>query len=215
MTRRLAAAIAGGVLVLGVLAVYAVGTHPVILGSNKVAPLYVGPEVPKDAAHCQSLVRVPAKARRVRVVATGVHNPPGTLRVKIGDQSGPFDKGVKKQVYPGTLAIGLNRPTRRAHRAQICFVNRGKGRIVLAGEKRLVTHDPKAEVQTERMASIVFVRPHKSTWLARRDLIADRFANSQPGGFGGWSLWLALALAAVAIGLGLWWLVFHLEDRAR
>lgn len=213
MTRRLAAAIAGGALILGVVAAYALGMHPIVAGSNKVAPLYAGPQVPKDAAHCQPLVRVPAKAKRVRVVAAGVHNPPGTLRVKIGDESGPFDKGVKKQVYPGTLAIGLNRPTRAAHRAQICLVNRGRGRIVLAGERKLITHNANAAVQTRRAASVVFIRPHKSTWLARRELIADRFDNSQPGGFGGWSLWLALALAAVATGLALWWLVFRLEDR--
>jgi hypothetical protein len=215
MTRRLAAAIAGGVLILGVVAAYALGMHPMIVGSNRVAPLYTGPEVPKNTAHCQPLVRVPAKAIRVRVVATGVHNPPGKLRVKIGDASGPFDKGVKKQVYPGTLAIGLNRPTRRAHRAQICFVNRGRGRIVLAGEKKLVTHNPNANLPPRRVASVVFIRPHKSTWLARRDLIADRFATSQAGGFGGWSLWLALVLAAVATGIAIWWLVFRLEDRAR
>ncbi len=215
MTRRLAAAIAGGALILGVVAVYALGKHPMVADSNRVAPLYAAPEVPSNAAHCQPLVRVPAKANRVRLVATGVQDPPGTLRVKIGDQSGPFDKGVKKQVYPGTLAIGLNRPTRSAHRAQICFVNRGRGRIVLAGERKRITHKASAKRKTRRVASVVFVRPHKSTWLARRDLIADRFDNSQPGGFGGWSLWLALALAAVATGLALWWLVFRLEDRSQ
>ena len=215
MTRRLAAAIAGGALILGVVAVYALGKHPMVAGSNRVAPLYAAPEVPSNAAHCQPLVRVPAKANRVRLVATGVQDPPGTLRVKIGDQSGPFDKGVKKQVYPGTLAIGLNRPTRSAHRAQICFVNRGRGRIVLAGERKRITHEASAKSKTRRVASVVFIRPHKSTWLARRDLIADRFDNSQPGGFGGWSLWLALALAAVATGLALWWLVFRLEDRSQ
>jgi hypothetical protein len=214
MTRRLAAAIAGGALILGVVAVYALGMHPMIAGSNKVAPLYVGPEVARDAAHCQPLVRVPAKANRVRLVATAVHNPPGTLRVKLGDESGPFDKGVKKQVYPGTLAIGLNRPTRAAHRGQICFVNRGKGSMVLAGERKRITHKAGAKKKT-RLASVVFIRPHKSTWLARRDLIADRFDNSQPGGFGGWSLWLALALAVAATGLALWWLVFRLEERSR
>jgi hypothetical protein len=215
MSRRLAAAIAGGALILGVVVAYALGMHPMIGGSNKVAPLYAGPQVPKDAAHCQALVRVPAKARRVRVVAAAVHDPPGTLRVKIGDESGPFDKGVKKQVYPGTLAIGLNRPTRSAHRAQICFVNRGKGRITLAGERKRVTNKAGAKRNTRRVASVVFIRSHKSTWLARRDLIAERFDNSQPGGFGGWSLWLALALAAVGTGLAFWWLVFRMEDRPR
>ncbi len=213
MTRRLAAAIAGAVLIVGAVSVYVLGMHPMIAGSNKISPLYGGPVVRKNDAYCQAPVRIPAKAKRVRVVAASVHNPPGTLRVKIGDQSGPFDKGVKKQVYPGTLAIGLNRLTRRADRAQICLVNRGRGRIVLAGERKRITHDANAAVQTRRTASVVFIRPHKSTWLARRDLIADRFDNSQPGGFGGWSLWLALALAAVATGLALWWLVFRLEDR--
>jgi hypothetical protein len=212
MTRRLAAAIAGSALILGVLAVYALGKHPMVAGSNQVAPLYAGPKVPRDAAHCQSLVRVPAKANRVRLVATGVHDPPGTLRVKIGDQSGPFDKGVKKQVYPGTVAIGLDRPTRSAHRAQICFVNRGRGRIVLAGERKVITHKPGADAETQGVATVVFVRPHKTTWVARRALIAERFGNSQPGGYGKWPLWLALALAAIATGLAFWWLVFRMED---
>ena len=211
MTRRLAAAIAGGALILGAVGVHALGKYPRVAGTNKVAPLYAAAVVPKNAPRCQLLVRVPAKANRVRLIATGVHDPPGTLRVKIGDQSGPFDKGVKKQVYPGTLVIGLNRLTRSAHRAQICFVNRGRGRIVLAGERKRFTHASVA-VNTRRMASVVFLRPHKTTWLARSDLIADRFANSQPGGFGGWSLWLALGLAAVATGLALWWMVFRLED---
>ena len=134
--------------------------------------------------------------------------------MKIGDVSGPFDKGVKKQAYPGTLAIGLDRVTRSAHRGQICFVNRGRGRIVLAGERKRVKAGPVAG-QIRHTASTVFVRTHKSTWLARRNVIADRFENAQPGGFGGWSLWLALVLAAAATGLALWWLVFRLEDEPR
>lgn len=215
MTRRLAAAIAGGALILGVVAVYALGKHPMVAGTNKVAPLYAAAEVPRDAARCQALVRVPAKANRVRLVAAGVQEPPGKLRVKIGDQSGPFDKGVKKQVYPGTIVIGLNRLTRSARRAQICFVNRGEGRIVLAGERKRITHKGGAAAKDRRMASVVFIRPHQTSWLARRDLIAERFENSQPGGLGGWSLWLALALATLATGLALWWLVFRLEDRSR
>jgi hypothetical protein len=215
MTRRLAAGIAGGALIVGVAAVYVLGEHPMVAGTNKVAPLYAAREVPRDAARCQALVRVPAKANRVRLIATGVQNPPGTLRVKIGDASGPFDKGVKKLVYPGTLVIGLNRVTRSAHRAQICFVNRGSGRIVLAGERKRITHKAGTAASTRRMASVVFIRPHRTTWIARRDLIAERFDNSQPGGFGGWSLWLALALAAIATGLALWWLIFRLEDRPR
>jgi hypothetical protein len=214
MTRRLAAAIAGVALVLGVVAVYALGKHPMVAGTNKVAPLYGALKVPKAGVRCQALDHVPAKAIRVRVIATSVGRPGRPLRVKIGDKSGPFDKGVKKQVYPGTLAIGLNRLTRSADRAQICFVNPGSGRIVLAGERKLITHNPNAATQRHRVASVVFIRPHKTTYLARRDLIADRFATSQPGGFGAWTLWLALGLAAVATGLALWWLVFRLEDRS-
>ena len=214
MTKRLAAAIAGALLIVGVIAAYALGKHPMVAGSNKVAPLFAALEVPSNTARCQKLVRVPAKAKRVRLIATGVESPGGPLRVKIGDASGPFDKGVKKQVYPGTLAIGLIRPTRSAHRAQICFVNRGQGRIVLAGERKLITNNPAVKQRSRRLASVVFVRAHKSTWLARRDVIADRFDNSQPGGFGGWSLWLALVLAVAATGLALWWLVFRLEDRS-
>ena len=213
MSKRLAAAIAGSLLIVGAIGAYALGKHPVVAGTNKVAALFASLEVPPNTARCQTLVRVPAKAKRVRLIATGVQSPGGPLRVKIGDASGPFDKGVKKEVSPGTLAIRLNRLTRSAHRAQICFVNRGEGRIVLAGERKLITHNPQAKQRTKRLASVIFVRAHKSSWLARRSLIADRFDKSQPGGLGGWALWLALALVASAAGLALWWLVFRLEDR--
>jgi hypothetical protein len=213
MTRRLAAAIAGALVIVGVIAAYALGQHPMVAGSNKVAPLYGTFKVPKGGVRCQALDRVPAKAARVRVIATAIPRPGGALRVKIGDRSGPFDKGVKKQVYPGTFAIGLNRLTRSAHRAQICFVNPGYSRVVLAGERKRSNRSPGATMAQGRpAASVVFVRPHMSTWLARRDVIANRFENAQPGGFGGWSLWLALVLAVAGIGLALWWLVFRLED---
>jgi hypothetical protein len=215
MTRRLAAAIAGAVLIVGVSLAYALDKHPVVAGSNDVAPLYPALRVTSGAARCQAIDRVPAKANRVRLIASAVQSAGGTLRVKLRDQSGLFDNGVKKQVYPGTVAVGLNRLTRSAHRAQICFVNRSEGSIVFAGEDKRIRRNEGATTKRRRLASVAFIRAHKSTWAARRDVIADRFANSQPGAFGGWSLWLALTGLATAVAIALWWLVFRLEARSK
>jgi hypothetical protein len=213
MTRRLAAAVAGAVLLLGVFLAYSVDERPTVAGSNTVAPFHAALPLPSGAVRCRGISRVPAKANRVRVIATAVPETRGTLDVHLSDASGVIAKGVKKNLGRGALVIRLNRLTRSAHPAEICFANRGEGRIVLTGEDKRVKGSRGARGERQGVPSVVFLRPRLSTWGARKDLIAERFANAQPGAFGGWSLWFAVALLAVALALAFWWLIFRLEPR--
>jgi hypothetical protein len=88
----------------------------------------------------------------------------------------------------------------------------GRGQVILAGErKRLPVSAAHAGGRRGGIASVVFLRPGLSSWAARRDLIADRYANDQSGATGRWSLWLAILAAIGAAALALWWLVFRLE----
>jgi hypothetical protein len=212
MTRRLVAAIAGAVVLLGVFLAYSVDERPMVAGSNTVAPFYPALTLPRKSSRCQEITHVPAKANRVRVIASAVPDAPAELGVKLVDPSGVNTKGIKKDLRRGPLAIGLNRLTRSAQRGGICFYNYGDAHLVLAGEDKLVKGGRAGKKQG--VASVVFVRPRLSTWGAQRDVIAERFANAQPGAFGGWSLWFAVLLAAAATGLALWWLVFRLEPRS-
>jgi hypothetical protein len=211
MTRRLAAAIAGAVVLIGVLYAYSLDERPMVAGSNSVAPFYATLPLPSGAVRCHGISRIPAKANRVRVIATAVPETHGTLDVQLQDPSGKIAKGVKKNIDRGALVIRLNRLTRPTHRAKICFANRGDGRIVLSGEDKRLKGSRGARGERRGVPSVVFLRPRVSTWGARRDLIAERFANAQPGAFGGWSLWFAVALLAVAVTLAFWWLIFRLE----
>jgi hypothetical protein len=210
MARRLAAATAGAALLLGVFLAYSVDERPMVAGSNGVAPFYAAQLLPSGAVRCHGISRVPANANRVRVFAAAAPKKRGTLDVQLHDRGGVIAKGVKKNVERGALAIRLNRVTRSAHRAEICFANRGKGRLVLSGEDK---RDRNSDITGVRQGipSVVFLRPGTSTWGAERETIAERFANAQPGAFRGWSLWFAVLLVAAAIGLALWWLVFRLE----
>ena len=61
-----------------------------------------------------------------------------------------------------------------------------------------------AKGEKQGVASVVFLRPGSSSWFAKTGAIADRYANSQTGITGGWSLWLAVLFAIAAALLGLW-----------
>jgi hypothetical protein len=216
VTRRRIAAAGGAVLILATFLAYSLDRHPMVAGANSAAPLFGALRLPSGGVRCQYVARVPAKANRVRPVATAVSGTSRVLRVKLVDQRGVIAKGIKKDLHRGTNAITLNRVTRTAHRAGICFSNGGDGLIVLAGENKRVRGRQKgAPGKKAGVASVVFLRPHVSTWGSRRAVIADRFDNSQPGVLGAWSLWLAVLLVAGAAGLAFWWLVFRLEPRRR
>jgi len=82
--------------------------------------------------------------------------------------------------------------TRAAHGATLCLSNPGPGTIVVGGDaKRVGGSADGRKAERQGIASVAFLRPGSSTWFAQTGTIADRYANSQTGITGGWSLGLA------------------------
>jgi hypothetical protein len=211
MRRRLAAAAAGAVLIAAAVLAFSLGKHPVVAGTNTAVPVFPAFSVGSGGTECQLVSRIPAKASHVRLVVTSLEGERPVLQVGLTDRRGPFAISEKKEAILGGIVLPLKERTRAAHPANLCISNRGDGEVVFAGEeKRLRRGDAPSEVRGG-VASVAFLRPGTSSWAARRDLIAERYANSQAGALGGWSLWTAIAFAVIAFALALWWLVFRLE----
>ena len=110
--------------------------------------------------------------------------------------------------------IRLDSPTRSLHPARVCLHYSGQGQIVLAGERKRVRSERVVGGTVKHgVASLVFLKSGLASWASRRDVIADRYANSQAHPFGEWTLWLAVLAAIGASLLALWWVAFRLEPR--
>jgi hypothetical protein len=214
MRRRLAAATAGAVLIAAAVLAFSLGKHPVIAGTNSAAPLLPALQIPSGQTRCQTVSRVPPDATHVRVVVSSITGRPGVLQVRIGGpQQGSAAVGQGRLGLAGQV-IRLDSPTRTLHAARVCLRYSGQGQIVLAGEKkRLRLKNAFGASPKHGVASLAFLKSGLSSWASRRNLIADRYANSQARPLGEWTLWVAL-LAAIGAGLlALWWVAFRLEPR--
>lgn len=212
MSRRLAAAIAGTVLIAAAVLAFSLGKHPVIAGTNSASPISPALVIQGGETKCQLISRVPANASHVRLAIASIAGPPGDLRIKVRGTTEPAPEFAGgRKVIPGGDVIKLKRPTKALHPAGLCMHYFGTGHIVLSGERKRVPPAFNTSAVVRRgSASVVFLRPGLTSWASRRDLIADRYANDQAGALGRWSLWLAVCAAIVAAGLALWWLVFRL-----
>jgi hypothetical protein len=211
MRKRLAAAGAGAVLIAAAALAFSLGKHPVVAGTNTVSPVFPAFSAGSGATQCQLVSRVPAKASHVRLVVTSLKGERPVLQVKIADRHGSVAISERREAILGGMVLPLRKRTRAAHPANLCISNRGDGQIVFAGEEKRLPDGDGPTQPRGGIAGVTFLRPGTSSWGARRDLIAERYAHSQAGALGEWSLWTAVAFAVVAFALALWWLVFRLE----
>ncbi len=206
MRARLAAAAAGSLLIAAVIVGFSLRSHPVIAGTSGVEPvrptLFLGGGTPEK---CQALSRVPRGADRMRLLVTFLEGGARHLHVEISDPRGAVAAGALAPARTGERLIKLRPMTRAAHAATLCFSNSGPGTIVVGGDaKRVGGNANGRSADKQGIAGVAFLRPGSSTWFAQTGTIADRYANSQTGITGGWSLWLAVVLAVVAALIGLW-----------
>lgn len=214
MRARLAAAAAGTLLIGAVIAGFALSSNPPVAGSSSVEPIRPSVGVSAGTAQCQAISRVPRGADRIRVVVAYTEGGARDLRVAIFDRRGPVTGGVLAPARPGTQLIPLRHRTRAAHRATLCFSVPGQGQIAIGGDTKRIKGSPKgAQARKQQVASAIFLRPGSASGFSQMGTIADRYANSQTGITGGWSLWLAV-LFAVAAGLIGLWSVVRLPERA-
>jgi hypothetical protein len=213
MRRRLAAATGGAVLIAAAVLTFSLGKHPVIAGTNSAAPLLPAMVIPSGETRCETVSQVPAGASHVRVVASSIEGRPGDLRVTISGLQGQQATSGTGRIGPAGRVIRLMSTTRTLHPARICLHYLGQGHVTLAGEKKRVRSERVVGGPEKRgVASVVFLRPGLTSWASRRDLIAERYANSQASPFGTWSFWVAVLAAIGAAVLALLWVVFRLDD---
>jgi hypothetical protein len=204
MRLRLAAAAVGVVLIAAAVLAESLSSQPMVAGHSSVEPVRPALYVVAGAPQCQTLSRLPAGADRVELQINNVTGGARRLRADISDPNGPLTAGELSSVSPGQAVVELRPRTRAAHPATLCFSNPGPGRIVLGGDAKRPPTGPKGKFQKPLAATAVFLRPGSSSWFAQTGTIAERYANSQTGITGGWSLWLAIALAIAAALVGLW-----------
>jgi hypothetical protein len=205
MRARLAAAAAGLLLIAAVLVGFALSSNPVVAGTSGVEPvrptLFLGGGTSKQ---CQTLSRVPRGADRMRLLVTYLEGGARHLRVEISDARGVVATGNLAPATIGERLIKLRPLTRATHRATLCLSNPGPGTIVVGGDAKRVRRNANGSPDKEGIAAVAFLRPGSSSWFAQTGAIADRYANSQTGITGSWSLWLSVLFAVAAALVGIW-----------
>jgi hypothetical protein len=215
MRARLAAAAAGLLLIAAVIIGFALSSNPPVAGTTGVEPVRPSVVVGSGKRECQALSRVPGGVDRMRLIVTYVTGGARDLHVEISDPRGPVSAGDLEPARAGERLIRLHPRTRAAHRANLCFSNPGQGQVMIGGDVKRVRGEAKGpDTQKQGIASVTFLRPGSSSWFAQTDTIANRYANSQTGITGGWSLWAAVVFAIGAALLGLW-SVLGLPGRSR
>ena len=205
MRARLAAAAAGCILIAAVIVGFALSSHPVEAGSSGVEPLRPSVGVTAGTAQCQAVSRVPRGADRLKLVVAYAEGGARDVRVKITDRGEPLTAGALTPATPGEQVIPLHPRTRAAQRATLCFSVPGQGQIAIGGDTKRIRGSVKGpEAQKQQVASVVFLRPGSASWFSQTGVIADRYANSQTGPTGAWSLWLAVLFAIAATAVGIW-----------
>ena len=212
MRNRLAAAAAGLVLIAAAILAFSLSSRPVTAATNTVEPVIPSVFLDAGARSCQRVSRVPRGADRLKVVVTYVTGGARRLSVEIADQRGTISTGTVARVGIGETLIPLRPRTRAAHRTHVCFVNPSQGRIVIGGDPKRQPGTPVgSEARRTNVASLIFVRPGSASWASQTGTIADRYANSQTGPLGAWSIWAAAVLAICAAALALWSVVVQPE----
>jgi hypothetical protein len=205
MRARLAAAAAGAALIAAVIVAYALSSNPPVAGHSSVKPVRPSVGVTAGTPQCQAISRVPRGANRIKLVVAYAEGGARELQVELTDRGEPVAAGVLTPVRSGEQLISLRPRTRAAHRATLCFSVPDQGQVAIGGDTKRIRGSVKGpQAQKQQVASVVFLRPGSSSWFARTDTIAERYANSQTGITGGWSLWLAMVFAIAAALLGVW-----------
>jgi hypothetical protein len=214
MTRpRLAAAAVGAALIAAAIIGSSLHSGPVTAATNTVEPevpsVYLDRTLAGGGRECQLVSHVPHGADRVRVLVTNVTGGARHLRLEITDPRGLVARGDAKPVAIGQTLVRLKPRTRQSHRAQVCFFNPGRGRIVLSGGPKRIPTSPRGDGAERRdLASLIFVRPGSASWFSQTSNIAARYENAQTGPLGGWSVWAAGILAMIAAALAIWGVLF-------
>jgi hypothetical protein len=210
---RLAAAAVGALLIAAVIVGFALSSNPPVAGQSTVEPIRPSVGVSAGTRQCQAVSRVPRGADRIRLVVAYAEGGARALRVEIFDRRGRLSSGTLAPPRSGTQLIALHPRTRLARRATLCFSVPVRGQVAIGGDTKRIKGSPKGpEARKQQVASLMFLRPGSASWFSQTGTIARRYANSQTGITGGWSLWMAI-LFAIAAGVAALYSVVALPGR--
>jgi hypothetical protein len=190
------AAGAGAILIALAVALVASDSERRVAGTNLIAPLNPTVEVRPGGSACQPVKNLPGGAgyARVRADAGGGEIEP---RISVTESGRPLSFG-ESAGPEGAIEVPLEPVTRPAALARVCVANRGGEPMLLYGERKRTRGGGFAYLY-----GVSFLEDEPSSLLTRADVAAQRFGNGQAGWLGAWAMWLALALAVAAAGVGM------------
>ncbi|HEY1275483.1 MAG TPA: hypothetical protein VGF25_11250 [Thermoleophilaceae bacterium] len=155
---------------------------------------------------------VPVAAGRVLCQPEGIPADTAEVRVYVGTPArvaGPLDvtfrkggrvlaTGTLRELRDGVPATASMSPriANEVPGAKVCFHNRGRSRIYLAGDRTPVRGsgaNPYGTVFDDE-PRVDYLRPGRESWLALAGTIAHRFGLEKTSFFGPWTMWVVFGL---------------------
>lgn len=188
--------------VVGVLAISAIGPHPIGLGTNGiVATPRIGVVLHKKKPSCVPHTFVPAGADVVNVYAGSTDHRIRPIHLELRRAGHVINSGTSAPTNQGSLDIPLRRRTTGGNDIVACALSPGIEPMVLAGGRG--PHGVGFAMKYRgRAGSFDWARA-----------LARRYGEAQLAPFGSWSLLLAALLVGAAGALALWVMVADPSER--
>jgi hypothetical protein len=154
---------------------------------------------------------VPIRGRKVACQSENVPATAAALRVFVGGDGGPLEVSIRqgnRTVARGRFGFvldglpttaGLSPPVSRdIVPAEVCFRNRGRRTLRLAGDRtplKFSGANPWGLVFADK-PRIDYLRAGEESGWALAGTVADRFGRSKTSFFGSWTMWVVFALVA-------------------
>jgi hypothetical protein len=197
MRVRLAIAL-GLLVVLGWLAVVLSRTEQRLAWTNTQVNVS-GNDVPiKGRKRACQPEAIPAKTAALRVFVGTRAGRAGPLEGSIRARGREVASGDFGMVFDGQPATAeLSRTVRsEIPTARVCFRNRGRATVRLAGDRTPIRFggvNPYGTVYDDE-PRVDYLRPGEETWWSLAGTVADRFGGAKTTFFGPWTMWAVFAL---------------------
>jgi hypothetical protein len=185
---RIGAVLAAGLVTIAVaLAIVLLDSERRQAGTNYIPELGEAVTVDGAGSHCQDRQLIPADAAALRLLVGTPGEPTPALKVSVRSGAETIaSREVREGPYRGHLVVPVGPFEERREAARVC--------IELLGGKDdgTVLHGTAGQVRLE------WLRQGEESWVEVAPAVAHRFGLGKPFLSGGWVLWLAAGLLALA-----------------
>lgn len=177
-------AVALGLCLLALILTSLAEHGPAVLGSSRVLPNAFVQDVAAGDRYCLADQGVPAGARTLQLVIGTYGRPQARLAV-VGRRADSVVVRGGATTGTGLIRVPIRVTGPAGDGVTLCVVNRGSGRVALAGSSGIV--------------SVIYPAAGGRSWLDEAGTIARRFDHVRIAPAGRATMWLALALALAAL----------------